>query len=305
MSAPDTAGSWGGHRLGSAAAVGMGTCRVMPSVLAALVIGTSPPAGAIALPSVERDFAQLAAACAPNVDVEVLRGLVRTESSWNPYAIGVVGGRLVRQPASRQEAVATARALAARGYNFSMGLAQVNRANLAAYGESIETVLEPCRNLRVGGAILARCDQRARQRFADRASARRAALSCYYSGSFERGQRPEAPGGTSYVERVLANTDVASTAAPITVVPAGPPAPPSSVTAGGGRAVEGGAAQSGRAPRGVTAGRQERPAWVVFVDDGVAPAGGPGRDGAARAAAQESAPAVPATSDVSLVRVVP
>ncbi|EGC99197.1 lytic transglycosylase catalytic, partial [Burkholderia sp. TJI49] len=44
-------------------------------------------------------FAQLARACAPNVDPETLAALVRTESGFNPYAIGVVGGHLTRQPA--------------------------------------------------------------------------------------------------------------------------------------------------------------------------------------------------------------
>ncbi|WP_159069240.1 transglycosylase SLT domain-containing protein, partial [Burkholderia metallica] len=60
-------------------------------------------------------FAQLARACAPNVDPDTLAALVRTESGFNPYAIGVVGGHLTRQPASLDEARATARELAARG----------------------------------------------------------------------------------------------------------------------------------------------------------------------------------------------
>ncbi|WP_224019776.1 transglycosylase SLT domain-containing protein, partial [Burkholderia vietnamiensis] len=70
-------------------------------------------------------FTQLARACAPNVDPDTLAALVRTESGFNPYAIGVVGGHLTRQPASLDEARATASELAARGFSYSVGLAQV------------------------------------------------------------------------------------------------------------------------------------------------------------------------------------
>src|SRR3546814_5730950 len=68
------------------------------------------------------------------VPAEVMQHVVRVESSFNPYAIGVVGGHLVRQPKSLPEALATVRMLEQGGYNFSVGLAQVNRKNLDKYG---------------------------------------------------------------------------------------------------------------------------------------------------------------------------
>ena len=46
---------------------------------------------------------------------EVMQHVVQVESSFNPYAIGVVGGRLARQPRNLPEAVATARMLEQRG----------------------------------------------------------------------------------------------------------------------------------------------------------------------------------------------
>ena len=58
---------------------------------------------------------------------DVMHHVVRVESSGNPYAIGVVGGRLQRQPKNLAEAVATAKMLEQKGFNFSLGLAQVNR----------------------------------------------------------------------------------------------------------------------------------------------------------------------------------
>ena len=55
------------------------------------------------------------------VPAAVMRHIVSVESGANPYAIGVVGGRLARQPKTLEEAVATARMLEAKGYNFSLG----------------------------------------------------------------------------------------------------------------------------------------------------------------------------------------
>ena len=53
-------------------------------------------------------FLALALACAPQVHADTARALVSVESAFNPWAIGVVGGALVRQPRDRAEALATA-----------------------------------------------------------------------------------------------------------------------------------------------------------------------------------------------------
>ena len=70
----------------------------------------------------------------PNLAVPatVLQHVVRVESGFHPYAIGVVGGRLARQPRNLPEAVATARMLEQQGYNFSLGLAQVTSGAMAS-----------------------------------------------------------------------------------------------------------------------------------------------------------------------------
>jgi type IV secretion system protein VirB1 len=124
---------------------------------------------------------------------EVMQHVVRVESSFNPYAIGVVGGRLARQPRSLPEAVATARMLERRGYNFSLGLAQVNRHNLAKQGlASYEQAFQTCPNLRAGSRILAECRGRAGGSWGR-------AFSCYYSGNFVTGYRH------GYVQKVFAS----------------------------------------------------------------------------------------------------
>lgn len=127
------------------------------------------------------------------VPTEVMHHVVRVESSYNPYAIGVVGGRLVRQPKNLPEALATVRMLEGRGFNFSIGLAQVNRYNLDKYGlDSYEKAFEPCANLTAGSKILAECYRRAGGDWGK-------SFSCYYSGNFSTGYRH------GYVQKIYAS----------------------------------------------------------------------------------------------------
>jgi type IV secretion system protein VirB1 len=174
------------------------------------------------------DFIALAQQCAPQVSPVTMAAIVRTESGFNPYAIGVVNGRLVRQPASLNEALATAHALSAAGWNFSVGLAQVNRENWYTYGLNEQSAFDPCRNLAAGASILQGCFELARYAQTgtrpDSQSALRASLSCYASGNFSTGYR------TGYVQRVVNNarTDapesvsvVVPSIAPIAVIPVG------------------------------------------------------------------------------------
>lgn len=127
------------------------------------------------------------------VPADVMRHVVRVESSFNPYAIGVVGGHLVRQPRDLPEALATVRMLEQRGFNFSLGLAQVNRYNLAKYGlRSYEQAFATCPNLQAGSRILAECHRRSGNSWGR-------AFSCYYSGNFVTGYRH------GYVQKIYAS----------------------------------------------------------------------------------------------------
>lgn len=136
-----------------------------------------------------------------------MAAIVRVESSGNPFAIGVVKGRLARQPRNKEEAIATARALEQGGWNFSMGVGQVNRYNLAKYGLTYETAFEPCPNLKAASAILSECYQRAANSKAHSHNALGAALSCYYSGNFTTGYRH------GYVQKVVSRASAATPAA--------------------------------------------------------------------------------------------
>lgn len=161
----------------------------------------------------------LAQECAINVHPQTMAAIVRVESSGNPFAIGVVKGRLARQPRNKDEAIATARALEQGGWNFSMGVGQVNRYNLAKYGLTYETVFEPCSNLKAASAILAECYQRAANSKAHKDNALGAALSCYYSGNFVTGYRH------GYVQKVVARAQTAATASSAAATPKAMPIP--------------------------------------------------------------------------------
>ncbi|MDL5034358.1 lytic transglycosylase domain-containing protein [Pelomonas sp. APW6] len=151
------------------------------------------------------DFLILAQQCAPNVHPVTMAAIVHVESGLNPYAIGVVGGRLERQPRNSAEALATIRELIKNGWNFSVGAAQINRYQLERRGVSYESALDACTSLRVGGVILSECYGRALTGARDPQVALQQSFSCYYSGNLTRGFASDSPGGSSYVQRVLAS----------------------------------------------------------------------------------------------------
>lgn len=135
--------------------------------------------------------------CAPLVEPSTTHALIHVESGGNPFAIGVVGGRLERQPRNKAEALATVASLEAGGMNYSVGLGQINQANFKRLGLTAETAFEPCKNLQALQAILGECFDRASQRD-DEQSALRKAFSCYYSGNFQTGFHH------GYVDKVIA-----------------------------------------------------------------------------------------------------
>ncbi|WP_082061858.1 lytic transglycosylase domain-containing protein [Xanthomonas sp. GPE 39] len=143
------------------------------------------------------------------VSAEVMQHVVRVESSRNPFAIGVVGGHLIRQPKNISEAVATAHMLEQKGYNFSLGLGQVNRYNLIKYGlDSYEKAFRTCPNLQVASKILAECYSRSGGNWGK-------SFSCYYSGNFETGY------SHGYVQKIYAsiNQERSQTATPVVAIP--------------------------------------------------------------------------------------
>jgi len=154
------------------------------------------------------DFDALAHSCAPNVAPATLRAMATVESSHNPHAIGVVNGRLARQPRNLPEAISTVMALQQQGIRFSAGLIQIYVKNWPAYQLDHESVFDPCANMRAAAGILTDCYKRASRRTDAPQVALRNALSCYYSNNFVTGYQH------GYVQKVVAAALAAPRPAP-------------------------------------------------------------------------------------------
>jgi type IV secretion system protein VirB1 len=148
-------------------------------------------------------FSELAAKCAPKVNHQTLNALVGNESTYNPYAIGVVDGVLERQPRTRAEANATAEQLEREGYNFSVGIGQFNIKNIRAMGLTVDELFDACRNLEVSSELFVGYYTDALATTPNKQEAVRKALSRYYSGNERRGFVPDKPGDPSYVQKVV------------------------------------------------------------------------------------------------------
>ena len=134
------------------------------------------------------DLAMLAQQCAPTVAIETMVAIVAHESRQNPFAIGINGGtRLSRQPVTKAEAVGVANELLKMSISIDLGLAQINSANLARLGLSVEQAFEPCANLRAAEVVLRGCYDAAASRYGPGQGALQAALSCYNTGGYARG----------------------------------------------------------------------------------------------------------------------
>ncbi|OOG83233.1 lytic transglycosylase [Pseudomonas sp. A25(2017)] len=148
----------------------------------------------------------LALQCAPAVHPQTTITIVKTESGFNPWAIGVVGKVLPQQPQTLEEAVVKVKELVAEGANFSIGLGQINRYNFDV--NKSELVFDPCTNLRMAAANLEACYERVGSKGDTPQEKTLKAISCYYSGNETTGFRAEPQfGGTSHVQRIVANAE--------------------------------------------------------------------------------------------------
>lgn len=145
------------------------------------------------------DLSVLVQQCAPNVGQTTMMAIIRTESGGNPWAIGDNTSKLIRQPSTKEEAVAVAKALIGLGHNIDMGLGQINSKNLKALGLTPEKIFEPCINLTAAASILSDAYQRSTKQHGAGQQALLAALSAYNTGNLTAGF------GNGYVQRVVNN----------------------------------------------------------------------------------------------------
>jgi len=156
------------------------------------------------------DFPQLMADCAANVSVQTMAAIVKQESNFNPYAIGVNGDYILeRQPGSKEEALEVISWLKQEGQtNLDLGIAQISQKNRELFNLSVKDSLNPCLNLNVGGKILTDNYKRSLNTGLSEQAALRAAISEYNTGSRTAGF------SNGYVQKVVNNTN-----ATLTVVP--------------------------------------------------------------------------------------
>lgn len=138
-------------------------------------------------------LAALLHSCAPSVSPDTMSAIVAVESGGNPYAIHDNTARRAYFPRSRVQAVALLTAL--RSHNLDVGIAQVNAGWFPTFGVTSERMLDPCRNVRIGSAILARAYREAHASFPQPRLALWHAISAYNTGSLYA--------GTSYVVQVV------------------------------------------------------------------------------------------------------
>ena len=144
-------------------------------------------------------FLALAVQCAATIHPSTSLDVARVESGFHPYAIAEIlpdsQGVISHFPTSFTEAIRLTRQLATQKRRYSVGLMQITSTNFRHYGVTASDLLNPCVNLSVFERILDDCYRRG--------GTLKRALSCYYSGNFETGLRPESAfNQTSYVQRI-------------------------------------------------------------------------------------------------------
>ena len=132
--------------------------------------------------------------CASEVATEAVVPLVVTESGGDDLAINVNRGPRVRA-GSIAEGAALVRRYMAQGYTVDVGLAQINSANFARLGVSVEQAFDPCTNLRLASSLLQEGYGLASRHYSG-LDAISATYSLYNTGTLTRGFR------NGYVGRV-------------------------------------------------------------------------------------------------------
>lgn len=160
----------------------------------------------------------LAQQCASEVATEAVVPLVVTESGGDDLSININHGPRVRA-GSVAEGAALVRRYMAQGYTVDVGLAQINSANFARLGVTVEQAFDPCTNLRLASSLLQKGYGLASRHYSG-LDAISATYSLYNTGTLTRGFR------NGYVGRVWS---AASGMGTIQAVPAIPGAAPVAV----------------------------------------------------------------------------
>lgn len=141
-----------------------------------------------------------------NAHPSVMLAIIKTESGGNPLSIGLNGRqngkkiKLARQPGNYEQAIQWVTYLENRGYNFDIGIAQVNIKNVHKYGLRAADALDICKNLQMASLILKNNYNQALYKHQDQQTAVRMAISAYNTGNYRKGFY------NGYVSKVINNS---------------------------------------------------------------------------------------------------
>lgn len=147
----------------------------------------------------------LALQCASTIHPDTVKDVAKVESGLNPFAIAEIIPKEKRNPGDKsvvsyfpstlESALDIVREIESRRHRYSIGLMQITSSNFSKYGMNAEKLFDPCNSLSVFEKIITDCYLRG--------GTVKKALSCYYSGDFSTGQKPEKDfSQTSYVQRI-------------------------------------------------------------------------------------------------------
>jgi type IV secretion system protein VirB1 len=160
------------------------TQAVIAAVLTAAPLAISVPA--CANPLSVREFGQLALRCGPSVAPSTLASIARTESAFEPLSISDNTTGTSGAPATRAIAIQIASKLLEAGHSVDIGIMQINSANFAMLGLTLEAAFDPCKSVAAGAAVLA-SGYAGGTTHEGQQSALRVALSKYNTGDARRG----------------------------------------------------------------------------------------------------------------------
>ena len=132
-------------------------------------------------------LAGLVARCAPHVGTVTMSAIVAYESGGYPYAIGDNSAHRSYFPADRASATRLATRLVRAGHDLDIGYAQLNIANVRAYGLDLVRAFDPCTNIATGARILRIDYAGAARTFGPGQRALASALSAYNTGGYFAG----------------------------------------------------------------------------------------------------------------------
>lgn len=137
--------------------------------------------------------------CAPNIAPQTMLSIIKTESNNNPFVINDNTTKTTYFPKSKKEAVSVGYVLIKQKHSLDFGLTQVNIFNARKYHSTLNSLFDPCINIKLGAKILTDNFLRENAKSNDEQIALLKSFSRYNTGN------PHSGFSNGYVEKVLKN----------------------------------------------------------------------------------------------------